>query len=89
MKLSENFDFVFRPPDPSGVWLHKSKPVWIRFYAAVDGVRFAYYQAYRSVERVPSGRAPWSVDNRRLGHPDHGYPTLESAMQAAEEVKIA
>lgn len=88
MTISENFDLVVRPTSPEGVWLHKDKPVWIVFYAAVEGVRLAYYQAYRAVEPVKKGRDPWSVDNRRIGDPNHGFPTLEAAMQAAEECRV-
>lgn len=66
------------------VWMHKTKAVWIVFYEAVEGVRLAYYQAYRAVNPVPAGREPWTVDNRRIGDANHGFPTLEAAMQAAQ-----
>ncbi len=69
--------------DTGTVWMHKTKAVWIVFYEAVEGVRLAYYQAYRAVNPVPTGRAPWSVDNRRIGPADHGFPSLEAAMEAA------
>lgn len=65
------------------VWVHKTKAVWIVFYEAVKGVRLAYYQAYRAVVKVPAGREPWTVDNRRIGDANHGFPTLEAAMEAA------
>lgn len=75
------FDKVER--ETGEVWKHKTNPVWIVFYEAVEGVRAAYYQAYRAVRPVPAGRAPWSVDNRRIGNENHGFPTLEAAMEAA------
>lgn len=81
--LAEQFELIKRSFDPNGVWLNKLKPVWIVFYPAVEGVRAGFYQAYRAVRPVPAGRDPWSVDNRRIGHADHGFPTLEAAMEAA------
>lgn len=60
------------------VWLHKNKPVWIVKFDAID------YQVYRAVEGVPHGRAPWSVDNRRIG-PKSGFSTLAAAMEAAKK----
>lgn len=80
--ISSSFEKVIRPTDPDGVWLNKTKPAWIVFYSAIEGVRASYYQAYRAVRPAPKGRAPWSIDNRLVGHPDYGYPTLEAAMQA-------
>lgn len=65
----------------SSVWLHETKPHWIVHYPATR-VTGEHYQAYRSVERIPAGRKPWTVDNRRIGTQD-GYRTLDEAMQAA------
>ena len=62
-------------------WLHETKPNWIIHYPATRATA-AHYQAYRAVERVPEGRKPWTVDNRRIGSPD-GFVTLDQAMQAA------
>ncbi len=62
-------------------WLHETKPHWIIQYQATRATA-AHYQAYRAVERVPQGRNPWTVDNRRIGSPD-GFATLEQAIQAA------
>lgn len=69
------------------VWLHKSKPVWVVMYDGVPGSntnRFDSWQAYRAVQKVPQGRQPWTVDNKRIG-PDDGYPTEAEAFKAAAE----
>lgn len=67
------------------VWLHKSKPVWIVFYDAIEGLRLSRYEAYRSVNRVPKGREPWSVDNKALSPHKDGFRTIEEAFAAAVE----
>lgn len=68
-------------------WLHTSRPVWIRYYEPIEGARLGFYQAYRAVEHVPKGRDPWTVDNRRIGHVNYGFKTLEDAMDAANNYK--
>lgn len=83
MAIADNFTEVQREPWET-VWLHKEKPVWIVFYENSTHEQFSFYQAYRPVSKVPSGRDPWTVDNRRLGPADRGFKTLETAMQAAE-----
>jgi len=74
------FQKVERAPH-SACWVHETKPHWIVHYPATR-VMGEHYQAYRAVERVPEGRKPWSVDNRRIGSPD-GFRALDEAMQAA------
>jgi hypothetical protein len=71
------------PHDAANTWQHNSKPVWVTFYPAVDGVRPAHYIPYRAVQAVPAGRKPWTVDNRRIGS-DRGFSALEDALNAAE-----
>lgn len=82
--MNTNFTEVDR--DCGKVLLHKSKPCWIVFYEAIAGVRMGFYQAYRAVAHVPSGRMPWTVDNRRIGDVNHGFPTAELAMEAIENL---
>lgn len=62
--------------------LHVSRPVWIVKYDAIKNLRAAFWQVYRTTVPVPKGRAPWSIDNRRIGT-ERGYPTLAAAMRAA------
>ncbi len=67
---------------PTGViWQHETKPHWIVHYPGTR-VRGEHYQAYRAVARVPAGRNPWTVDNRRIGSED-GFATLEMAIHVA------
>jgi hypothetical protein len=65
-------------------WLHETKPVFVVEYSATN-VRGRHFQAYRAVEKVPKGRNPWTVDNRRIGN-ESGFQTLEEAQTAANEV---
>lgn len=76
--------FKLREDETDGTYVHEFAPVWLRFYPNTDRrPRFdnSHWQAYRAVEKVPAGRAPWSVDNRRLS-PD-GFATAEEAAAAA------
>ncbi len=53
-----------------------------------NGFPKEHYQVYRAVDRVPAGRMPWTINNRRL----HTAPifTLEEAMQfGLEQSKAA
>ena len=63
-------------------WLHNDKPVWIVPYDAIHGIRVASYTVYKSVDKVPLGRDPWTIDNRNIA--DH-VPTLEEAMVIGDE----
>jgi hypothetical protein len=42
--------------------------VWIVEYEFHQGYPRKHYICYRSVERVPAGRKPWTVDNRRINN---------------------
>lgn len=67
------------------VWVHESQPVWVVKYDAISKGphrRAAFYQAYRACQSVPKGRAPWSVDNKRVGQ-EHGFASLHAATSAA------
>ena len=67
------------------VWLHSQKPVWIVYYDEIKTptmTRAAFYEAYRAIHTVPAGRAPWSIDNRKISN-GNGFRTLRLAMQAA------
>jgi hypothetical protein len=69
----------------SETWQHLTAPVWIVRYEGIEGSnthRYDKYQAYRAVEKMPNGRDPWTVDNRRIG-PENGYSTLDKAFIAA------
>lgn len=62
------------------IWVHDRAHVWVVRYSA--GER---YEAYRSIVRVPKGRRPWAVNNKRISNGDF-FPTLAAAMEAAEVV---
>lgn len=79
-QVSKQFKKVQAGGSPA--WMHVSKPVWIRKYDAISGVRAAFYQAYSAIHAVPAGRNPWSIDNRRVGT-ERGFPSLTAAMKAA------
>lgn len=68
-------------------WLHDTKPMWIVHYPAT-GVRAEFWQAYRAVAKIPTGRMPWTVDNRRVGT-DRGFASFEEAAQAVEALEAA
>lgn len=76
--MIENFTKVSRPHGEC--WLHNSRPVWIVEYSGTR-VRGPFFQAYKAVEKVPAGRDPWTVDNRRIGTED-GFQTLQEAAEA-------
>lgn len=75
------FTEVQRPWDQSPIYLHNTAPVWVVQYEATQD-RAQFWQGYRPVAKVPAGRMPWSVDNRRIGT-DRGFPTLDAALAAA------
>lgn len=64
------------------VLLHNTRPLWVVQYECNDGAN--WFQAYRAVRPVPKGRAPWTVDNRRIGDIDRGFSSADEAMAAAE-----
>ena len=63
-------------------WLNSDGLHFVSYYEAIDGVRAAYWQAYRAAQKPARGRMPWTVDNRRIGRDGYGYSTLDAAMQA-------
>ncbi len=77
-------DFALVERSHGVAWLNLNAPVWIRRYEAVSGIREEEFRIYKSVEKVPKGRDPWTVDNRCVGGVFH---TLEAAMEAAREVE--
>lgn len=71
------------------ILLHNTRPLWIVFYPSFDDGRGgAFFQAYRIANWMqrslpPSGRNPWTVDNRAIGPRDRGFKTLDEAVAAA------
>jgi hypothetical protein len=57
------------------------QPIWIVYYGPVDGYRTERWYAFKSVERIPKGRDPWTVDNRRLCK-GGGFLTFRDAVAA-------
>jgi hypothetical protein len=82
--MKRNSAFTHQVRFDGDVWMHANGRVWIVKYEETP-YRRAFYQAYRAVQEVPEGRKPWSVDNRRIGNADYGFPTLDEAMTAAAE----
>ncbi len=75
-------DFVIEQRPTGEILMHKTEPVWIVGYEAIDGVRAPFWQGYRAVAHIPKGRKPWTVDNRRITS-ERGFPTIEAAIAAA------
>ena len=68
-------------------WVRSDHQVAINHYAAIKGVRRGVFYVYRAVGKVPAGRCPTSVNNRRVGQPSGeplGFATLREAMNCAE-----
>lgn len=80
--VSKIGDFILTDRPHQSSWVHKSRPIWVTHYPSTR-LRAAFFQAYRAIQKVPAGRAPWTVDNRRIGSED-GFETLEQAVHAAE-----
>ena len=68
-------------------WVRKDKPeVFVTHYPACAGRPGAFY-VLRAVDRVPAGRKPWTVDNRRICAPraaEHRFTSLPAAFAFAE-----
>ena len=64
------------------IWVHKTKPVWIVHYDAVEG-RVEFWQPYRAIAKVKRGAAVWSADNKRVGD-ERQFRSLEAAMLAGD-----
>lgn len=80
MARKEDFKKVKR--FDGAILVHKSQPVWIVGYPAVEGVRAAYWQGYRAVPPLAKGRTNvWANDNRRIGN-ERGFPSVEAAIAA-------
>lgn len=75
---------VTRPHAQTPVYVHTGAPVFVVHYDATD-VRAEHWQGYRAVVKVPAGRMPWTVDNRRIGG-ERGFASLDAALEAAEAV---
>lgn len=72
----ENYTLVERPH--GSCLLHNTKPVWIVEYSATQ-IRPRHWQTYKAMHKVPKGRDPWTINNRRVG-PENGIATLEQAV---------
>jgi len=72
--------FTKQESNTGPVWMHDSGLIWIRHY---DLVSRPFFQAYRALKKPKSGQMPWCVNNKKIGT-DHGFATLEEAMQEAE-----
>ena len=67
-------------------WIRSDNQVCIAHYPALKGVRRGGFFVYRAVGKVPAGRRPTSVDNRRVGQSlsEHfGFATLREAIDCA------
>lgn len=63
-------------------WVHNCKPVFIRQVPPTVKTQM-HFRAYKAIAPVPAGRAPWTVNNVRIGS-EHGFKTLEEAAAAGE-----
>jgi hypothetical protein len=83
--MARNFTRINR--NGQQVWQRKDDPsIWVTHYPALDGVRGGVFYVYRAVAKVPAGRAPWTVDNRRVdaSRGDRGISSLPKALAIAE-----
>lgn len=68
-------------------WQRNDKPeIFVSHYPAC-GSRPGVFYVYRAVERVPAGRKPWTVDNRRICAPraaEGRFHSLPAAFKFAE-----
>ena len=65
-------------------WVYRDGQAWVRHFEAAPA-RPEHWQAYRMTEKPKSGRAPWGHQNARIGVDGVGYPTLQAAIEAAEQ----
>lgn len=77
MKLSRKF------AHGKSVLVNQSNSIIVCRWNAIPFVRAAHWQAYKAVKRVPTGKLPWSVDNRRIG-PEHGFRRLRNLVNFLE-----
>jgi hypothetical protein len=78
-------DFVEVDRNGQKVWLHKTRPVWIVYYEAIDGsqsFRYAFWQPYKAIAPVPRGRMPWTINNVKIGK-EGACRSLEAAFELA------
>ena len=78
-----SFDAVDRGYET--IWVHKTAPVWIVHYEAIEGsrdFRHEFWQPYRAIAKVKRGAKVWSADNKRIGT-EAEFRSLEAAMAAA------
>lgn len=72
------------------IWVHKTAPVWIVHYSAIEdsqSFRHAFYQPYVATVPLKKGRMVWAHDNKRVGN-EGAFRTLEDAMRAAEAAVV-
>ena len=60
------FDRVERSMGSGYAFLHKSAPVWIVEYSVTPREGVSSWGAYVAIVKVPKGRMPWTVDNKRV-----------------------
>lgn len=77
----------YKPVKRNGenVWVHRTAPVWIVQYEAIEGSRGfqrEFWQPYRAIGKVERGAAVWSANNKRIGD-EAEFRSLDAAMQAA------
>lgn len=63
------------------IWIRDDAPIWIVRYEGIPGYYLEFYGIYKSVTRVPTGRQPWTVDNRCIATAN----TLEEAIRIGDE----
>lgn len=80
---------AFAPVERGGetIWVHKSCPVWIVHYDAIEdsqSFRHEFFQPYIAIEPLKRGRQVWAHNNKRVGK-EAAFRTLDEAMFAALE----
>lgn len=64
-------------------WIRNDKPeIFVTHYPALRGVRQGLFYVFRAVAKVPAGRCPWTVDNRRISPEQAGRSTVHCLRDA-------
>lgn len=64
-------------------FLHKELPLWVTYYS-VGGERGPFWQAYQAQYATYRDQKPWCCANQRIGAECVGFPTMQAAIDAAE-----
>ena len=82
----ENTMFTAVKRNGETIWVHKTAPVWVVHYEAIEdsqSFRYEFWQPYRAIEPLKRGREVWAHNNKRIGK-EGEFKSLAAALKAAE-----